>query len=622
MILTIAQYSSKQYTFDISDPTILNYLEGYSNKNSIIEYRGYPTTNLLAYHPGPIPYIYIFKLSWLLHAFFDINPIYISNIMLAIYPTILIIIASTILYKNNLKLLSVMTLSVTILTQYTNLNFNASNRGPERLDTGTDYITLIATLTLMMLILSYKKPHSSHLPLLAFSGLLLNNHFSAFALAPFTILYALYLIFISVKAKLYKINYKAILPLTIFVYLPLIYRVIVEPLYLYDAVKFKSTVTNQFRVLPDTWTYFYKTTPLELFINPCDKGVNSFNNAPCLPYNNVKISVIIFAVLSLIVVFKIIKNQNIFIKLIVLTSFLLINYNTLTGFEAKHSSIASALTLSFIIYYLSKNIFTTSLAVIIILLLINYLTTGKYQYINTPTYKKIQKENFSHNFISEIKKAKFKIDVCYLTFEDDCTKVIGYTKNTLLESYSASNIAHQTILEMLKNKIDICIIDKTGSLNRIENLICSNTENKDKNRNQLYLIRDYNLETPYTFYEYIKITTIHSEPINQCSDPLDPTYSICQNNNQIYESMFHPGVGIYLRKDAKGLDITKLSFLNNQIYEDKVNAQHLFNNLGNNCTIDHEDQEKVINYCFKKSPQNFVIIEPTYKDKVELYDPS
>ena len=170
-----------------------------------------------------------------MHTYFDINPIYLSNILIAIYPTILIIIATTILYKKNLKLLSIITLSITLLVQYTNTNFNGSYRNAERLDIGTDYITLIATLTLMMLILSYKKPHSSHLPLLAFSGLLLNNHFSAFALAPFTILYALYLIMLSVKAKRYKINYKAILPISIFIYLPLIYRFIVEPLYLYQA---------------------------------------------------------------------------------------------------------------------------------------------------------------------------------------------------------------------------------------------------------------------------------------------------------------------------------------------------------------------------------------------------
>ena len=188
MFLTIAQYSNKHYTFDFSDPTILNYLEGYSNKNSIFEYKGYPTANLQTYQPGPLPHIYIFKLSWLLNTYFDINPIYLSNILLVIYPTLLIIIASTILYKKNLKLLSIMTLSITWLVQYTNHNFNASNRGTERLDTGTDYTTLIATLTLMMVILSYKNPNSSHLPLIAFSGLLLNNHFTAFALAPFTIL--------------------------------------------------------------------------------------------------------------------------------------------------------------------------------------------------------------------------------------------------------------------------------------------------------------------------------------------------------------------------------------------------------------------------------------------------
>jgi hypothetical protein len=617
MLLTLAQYSNKTYTFPFSDPTILNYLEGYSNQNSIFEYRGYPTTNLKTYHPGPLPNIYIFKFSWLMHTFFDTNPIYLSNILLVVYPTLLIIIATTILYKNNLKLLSITTLSITWLVQYTSPNSNASNRGPERLDTGTDYITLIATLTLMMAILSYKKPNTSHLPLLAFSGLLLNNHFSAFALAPFTILYALYLIIISIKAKNYKINYKAVIPIIIFIYLPLIYRFIVEPLYLYDALTLKTDSASE-RLHPDQWTYFYQTTPLQLFINPCSKGGDSFNNAPCLSYTNVQLSLILFAILTLIILYKLIKKQNIFIKLIILIPFILINYNTATGFEAKHSSIASGLFLSILIYYLSKNVITTSIAVIAILILVNYFTIGKNQYITTPTYKKIEKENFSPKFLAEIKNAKFKIDICYLTQNENCTKM-RYNK-TLIESYYQSNMAHLTILEMLKNKIDICIIDKTGMVTRIKNLICTKAENKDKNRNELYLIRDYNLETPPVLYDYIKIATVITPTIKLCLDSLDSKNSICEIDNQLYESMHHPGTSIYLRKDAKGLDLTKLSFINNQLYEDKLTTLALLNNLGSKCTIYSKDQKNNINYCYKESPQEFILFDPIYKDKAEIYD--
>ena len=625
MLLTLAQYSSKSYTFPFSDPTILNYLEGHSNQNNIFEYRGYPTTNLQTYHPGPLPYIYVFKLSWVIHTYFDINPIYLSNILLAIYPTILIIIASTILYKNNLKLLSIMTLSITWLVQYTNHNFNASNRGPERLDIGTDYITLIATLTLMMLILSYKKPHSSHLPLLAFSGLLLNNHFSAFALAPFTILYALYLIMLSVKAKRYKINYKAILPISIFIYLPLIYRFIVEPLYLYQALTTK-TKSSSGRLFPDTWSYFYETTPTKIFINSCDKSDESFYNTPCLTYNNAKISVVIFAVLSVILLLKIIKKQNNFIKLIGLTSFLLISYNTATGFERRHSSIATALTLSIIIYYLSKNIFTTSLAVIMILLSINFLTTGKYQYLGNTTYEKIQKENFSSNFIAEIKKAKFKIDACYLTFEINCTTGLEIRKKTLLSpkktllspSYSASNIAHQTILEMLKNKIDICVFDKTNLflsnlpknnlLSEIDNLLCTSTEIKDKNRNQLYLLRDQKLETAAILYDYIKIATVVNKDI--------------LIENWAFESSIIPsGAGLYLKKDAIGVNPNKLLYLNNIYYESRLPSLKFSRQFREEtCTLTFFDNAKNKYYCYVGAEDDLVVSERNYKDKVELYD--
>jgi hypothetical protein len=627
MILTIAQYSSKHYTFDISDPTILNYLEGYSNKNSIFEYRGYPTTNLQTYQPGPLPYIYVFKLSWVMHTYFDINPIYLSNILLAIYPTILIIIASTILYKNNLKLLSIITLSITILVQYTNRTFNGSYRNTERLDIGTDYITLIATLTLMMLILSYKKPHSSHLPLLAFSGLLINNHFSAFALAPFTILYALYLIILSVKAKRYKINFKALIPLSIFIYLPLIYRFMVEPSYLYQALTAKTNSSSG-RLFPDKWSYFYETTPIKIFINSCDKSDESFYNTPCLTYNNAKISVVIFAVLSVILLLKIIKKQNNFIKLIGLTSFLLINYNTATGFEPRHSSIATALTLSIIIYYLSKNIFTTSLAVIMILLSINFLATDKYQYTGYTTYKKIQKENFSPSFIAEMKKAKFKIDVCYLTFEINCTKGLEITKKTLLSpkktlllpSYDASNIAHQTILEMLKNKIDICVFDKTNLflsnlpknnlLSDIDNLLCTSTEIKDKKRNQLYLLRDQKLETAAILYDYTKIATVVNKDILIENWALESSFSIPS------------GSGLYLKKDAIGVNPNNLVYLNNIVYESRLPYLKFSRKFRKEtCTLTFFDNAKNKYYCYLGAEDDLVVSERNYKDKVDLYDP-
>lgn len=620
MLLTLAQYSNKNYTFPYSDPTILNYLEGYSNQTSIFEFKGYPTTNLQTYHPGPLPNIYIFKFSWLLHNLFDINPIYLSNILFAIYPTLLIVIATTILYKNKLKLLAIMTLSITWLVQYTNNNFNASNRGPLRLDTGTDYITLVAILTLMMVVLSYKKPNSSHLPLLAFSGILLNNHFTSFALAPFTILYALYSITISIKTKKYEVNYKAIVPISIFIYFPLIYRFLVEPLYLYNALKMKS-LTNSERIFPDKWTYLYETYPLQLFINPCDIGAGFSSNNPCLSYDNVKISVIIFTIITLIVVYKLIKNQNIFVKLITIISFLLINYITLTGFEPKHSSLASAVTLSILIYYLSKNIFTTSLAVIIIILLVNYLTIGKNHYQITPTYEKIETENFTQEFIKEFKTAKYKIDICNLTFEENCTDKLGYRKKSILQYYSPLNMAHITILEMLKNKIDICIVDKTGSVNRLKNLICTSTENKDINRNELFLIRDFNFETPSSLYEYVKIATVVNTSITQCSDPIFADQLICENEYHLFEYLSHPGVGLYLRKDAKGLNPIKLSFLNNQVYAKKLTTLNQFSSQGNKCTQYYKDKENEVNYCYKKYPSEYLVIDHIYKDKADIYDP-
>ena len=619
LFLTIAQFSSKLYNFDFSDPTILNYLEGYANQNNIFEYKGYPTTNLHTYQPGPIPNIYIFKFSWLLHNLFDVNPIYLSNILIAIYPTLLIIIASLILYKNNLKLLSMTTLSITLLVQYTNNNFNASNRGPDRFDTGTDHVALLATLTLIMVLLSYRKPSSTHLPLLAFSGLLLNSHYTAFALAPFTILYALYQIAISVKAKRYKINYRLIIPISIIIYVPLIYRFIVEPLYLYDALITKSYPIGE-RVLPDKWVFFFKTTPLQLFINPCEKGNNLIYNMECLPHSYVKLYVTIFAIISLILLLTIMKSKNIFIKIITLISIILINYNTLTGFEVKHSSIASALTLAVIIYFFSKNKYTATFCLLLVITLVNFFSIVDYKYTGSNLYKKLEKTNFTPEFITEMKKAKFKIDVCNLTFDEECYREMGYKKNSLLRAYYPSNFSHVTILELIKNKIDICIIDKTGAENRIEDLICSKTENEDKNRNQIHIIRDYNFETPSNLPKYVKIATVRNNIYTQCTDPVDPTFEICKSNNQIFDSLSHAGAGLYLKKDAVGLNPLKLHYLNNPIYEAKLKKITIHDADMHKCTINQEDSTTGVSYCFKNDSSEFITSKSQYKNKVDLYD--
>jgi hypothetical protein len=470
-----------------------------------------------------------------------------------------------------------------------------------------------------MLVLSYKKPNSSHIPLLAFSGLLLNAHFTAFALAPFTIIYGVYQIILSTRVKKYNIQYKIIIPLFIVIYLPLIYRFLVEPLYLYNAVKVKSYPFSE-RVLPDEWVYFFKTTPLQLFINPCEKNSTTLNNLSCLPYNYVKLSVILFAVISLLITFILIKKQNIFIKSLIFIYIILINYNTFTGFEAKHSSIASALSLGLIIYYLSKNKITATIAVIGVIVLINYFSLAEYKYFGNNIYKKFEKVNFTDDFINEMKHAKFKIDVCNLTFEEDCTIKLGYNKNTLLYSYSASNYSHVTILELLKNKIDICIVDKTGSRNRVGALICTEKENTDKNRNEIYILRDKNFETPLNLYEYTKIATVTNTPILQCTDPVDPSFQTCVSNNEIYESLFHPGAGLYLKNNAVGLDPKKLNYLNNKIFEEKLSPRNINKVFSTPCSINYLDPSTDTNYCYKEDNLELLSIEKEYKEKVELYD--
>ena len=626
MLLTLAQYSSRLYTFDSSDPTILNYLEGYANKNSLFEYQGYPTANLQNYQPGPIPFTYIFKSSWLIFENFNINPVYLSNVLLAIYPTLLIIIASTILYKNNLKLLSLTTLSITLLVQYTNNNFNASNRGTQRLDLGTEYITLIAALTLIMVILSYKVPYSSHLPLLTFSGLLLNNHFTAFALAPFTIMYALYQISLSIKAKKYTIKYKYMLAIPIIIYLPLAYRFMIDPNYLYDALKHITGTTGN-RVLPDKWTYFYKTTPLELFINPCDKDAETYNNITCMPYSLSKVYIFLVILISALILYKVIKKQSLFIQLITILSIILINYNTFTGFEDKHSSIASALSLFIIIYYLSKNEITTSLGIIITLILINYYSTNHYKITNENIYKKIEKENFSTEFLDKLKSTKLKIDICNLTMEDNCNETVFEKKKPLPSSYYSSNIGQVTVLELLKNKIDICIIDEFeiikkngehGLLRKLNKLFCSEIEKNNKNRNQLFLIRDQDFINPLSYNNYIKIASVINKYKFQCVDPSIYNYLPCKNPNYILEYMYYPSAALYLREDAIGINPTELLYLNNKVY-DKVLSK-LTPEAIKNCTLLIRETNGKSEYCYKEKTMEFIVNENPNKRKIKLYE--
>ena len=150
--------------------------------------------------------------------------------------------------------------------------------------------------------------------------------------------------------------------------------------------------------------------------------------------------------------------------------------------------------------------------------------------------------------------------------------------------------------------------------------ICSANEKNDKYRNELYLIRDYNLETPPVLYNYIKIATVISIIPPKCLKSQDSVNGICQNDTELYQSMFHPGIGIYLKKDAKGLDLTKLSFINNQHYEDRLTTLELLSNLDNRCVLYFKEQKQSNYYCYKESPQNLTLIERSYKDKVELYD--
>jgi hypothetical protein len=195
---------SSDHSFLVSDPTILNYIESYSDKAGILRDRNYPTFNLQSYHPGPNPYMYLLYISWEINKLFGINVMQIFNIFLLLFPIFILFIIFYFFYKAGFEKLLLTALIFATLIPYTYHMSPISMLRP-RVDLGTTHLAILTFALLLTVVYSIKRVDSSHILLLFISGLVMQAHFSLLPIGGIALLYAIYMIIKSKKrASIYK----------------------------------------------------------------------------------------------------------------------------------------------------------------------------------------------------------------------------------------------------------------------------------------------------------------------------------------------------------------------------------------------------------------------------------
>lgn len=619
MIIYAQRLSNKAFTFNGSIATIHNYLDQFANQNTLFEYQGYPTSNLREYNPGPFPYIYILKFSWVVHGRYDINPIYLSNLLLSIYPTVLILTAVFILYRNNLKLLSIATAAFTLIFSYIHPKFYGGNLGQDIFDWGFEYITLLSALTILMLILSYKRVSSTHIPLLVYAGLLFHSHFIALSLAPFAIIYALLLIFLSIKSRKYKFNYFLLIPTFVIIYLPIIFRFAKDPLYLYRAVKINNPASKhrQTNGFFEEIEFFFKTTPLGINRDICGQG--QIDN--CISLGLAKVYLILLIIFISFIIFLALRRNNLFIKILIVSSLLLINFNTFNGYDTHHSSVALGLTLAGIIYYISKFNKLVFLLVIATLLMVNFGERG----VNN-----IKKDNFSNEWVKSMKPHKFKVDICELSEVGICNKELLISERdketSFFEIYGGDNHAQVSIIELLKNKIDICLFNDNLGLGRLEKLRCGEKEVLDETRYEIFFISGRQNMSPNILDGYNKIGEIVDRRVDGCissnntsiEEKFNKSIKLSPCYGQYGFNLTNESTALYLKKDSKEINKAKLLYLSN------LNIERVMLEIEQGYKSIEISKRNCINYktkvCITGNDFLISVNQNVYQNIGELYD--
>ena len=625
MILLTQRLSKEAFTFNGSVATIHNYLDQFANKDTVFEYQGYPTSNLKEYNPGPFPYMYILKFSWLMHERYDINPIYLSNLLLAIYPTILIFLAISILYRSNLKVLAITTAALSLLLNYANPQFNGSNISLSIFDWGYENITMLSALTLLMVFLSFKRPDSSHVPLLFFSGLLYQSHFLALSLAPFAILYAFYSIILSIRTKRYRLRFRLLIPTIFIIYMPIIYRFIIDPLYLYRSFKINNPGSKhkQASGLAEEIYFFYQTTPLAMYKDACQNEQSS----NCISIEFVNIYIILLLLIMFLIIILALRGKNFFVKFLIITSLILININTFNGYDEHHNSIAAGLMIAVLIYYIAKYKNLYIIFAIATLLVVNLDSRREINISN------INKENFSKEWMKSMKPYKFKINICELSEVGICSKSVLSSQRVKGEEffrlYGGDNHAQVTLIELLKNKIDVCLYNNNLGLERLERLRCTDKEDIDKKRFEIFFISSRNNMTPNILLGYNKIGEIVDRRGVNCLNyektkefPGLDQFSKAIDDSSCYEpfgfNITNESTSLYIKKDSIDINSYMLLYKSNlQIEKVMLEIQAESNSLiagNNNCT------SYKLKICKTDSDLFISVNENLYNSWGELYE--
>jgi hypothetical protein len=517
-VVTISLNINQTQGFSNSDPTIFNYIEAYSDKKGLLRDKNYPTFNLQSYHPGPNPYMYLLYLSWEINKLTGVNVMYLFNLFLLIMPYLYLSIIFYILYRYKLNNILLSALAFTLLIPLTNTitYLNATSRGSNRVDIGTVHISIFAYALFLSLLISIKKPNSSHLILLLTSALVIQQHFTGLALGSLAFLYAILLIYRSNnRAKLYKYVITLFIGTT-----PLIIRFINDPLFIYKAVKRNNIITSNTngvdRIFIDNYDkgveFLYSLTPFSL-IRCGNVDKSCFDEK--VPF------IAITAVLSLIyIIYLLIKSDNI-AKIFIITFTIFMLYQISISHEPNHGANIIGLIYGIINYFVSKlnikKIIFLSLS-IILYSLIN---------LNTIIYMPDTYRALDDKFLKIISNEKIKFNICPLLYQDTINCSEG--NSDIMKIYNGDNIGQIFLLELLNNRNDICLYPNNIKLGSLDKLKCTDKELLDKNRMELFTLPDtYNL-LPNKINKYYKLAHFSDKRKVYCNNIKSNIDIACKN---------------------------------------------------------------------------------------------
>jgi len=587
--ILMAMNYSNEHSFLISDPTILNYIEAYSDRSGIFRDRNYPTFNLSSYHPGPNPYMYLLYISWELNKIFGVNVMQIFNIFLLFFPILILFLIFYFLYKAGFEKLLLTALIFATLIPYTYHDSTISMLRP-RVDLGTNHLSIMTFALIITIIYSIKKIDSSHLLLLFISGLTMQAHFSLLPLGGLAFIYAIYLIIKSNnRASIYKYLFVILVAIG-----PFFLRLYNEPLFLLKALDNKSNNIIKERYFinnAETFiSYLYTLTPFQMF--NC-KSHECFNNPEIFVY-------ITYITLLILFIYTIYKTNN-FERLLLITGFLVICYQIYGSNEPNHGAFLTGIIYGLMVLLVSR--FYKNLLIILSIIVIIFSYTDSKDLLFHKDKEQIT--IFSKDFLNAIKNEKFKFNGCTFSFSDNVfCKDINNELGNIFQIYTGDNLGQIFLLELLNNGNDVCLYPIISNFDTLNNLKCSESEYKDENRVDLIALPDISLTMSNKINNYYKIGHIADTTQYEC----------IKNDTCFYEQSIHDiswftnniQVKEWDNFELSAIDIEKIS-KSASLYAYKKNANRKYYDKLLNYNL-----EKVLDGRYKVPEDNKVYIFKRY----------